>query len=117
HVGRLLDAIRRELGDDTLVILTADHGVGFDRPRHAKQGYGHDLSSAVLHVPMMWRHPSFKPHREAGLCSTLDIVPTLANLLGLKLKTAPRGTSLVPSLKAEASAPRVLFHQYFVPEQ
>jgi len=117
QVGRLLEAIKRELGPDTLVVLTADHGVGFDRPRHAKQGYGHDLSSAVLQVPMMWRHPSLKPHRELGLCSTLDILPTLANLLGLKLKGAPRGTSLVPGLKAEVSEPRVLFHQYFVPEQ
>lgn len=117
HLGRLLDAIDEQLGPDTLVIVTADHGVGFDEPRHAKYGYGHDLSSVVLQVPMMWRHRSLKPHRVHTLCSTLDILPTLANLMGLKPRAALRGTSLVPELRGEQPEPRVLFHQYFVPEQ
>ncbi len=117
HLGRLLDAIDERLGPNTLVIVTADHGVGFDKPRHAKYGYGHDLSSVVLHVPMMWRHRTLKPHRVQTLCSTLDILPTLANLVGLKPRAALRGTSLVPELRGQAPEPRVLFHQYFVPEQ
>ncbi|MEZ4375407.1 MAG: sulfatase-like hydrolase/transferase [Polyangiaceae bacterium] len=117
HLGRLLDAIDRYLGPNTLVIVTADHGVGFDEPRHAKYGYGHDLSSVVLQVPMMFRHRSLKPHRVQTLCSTLDILPTLANLVGLKPKGGPRGTSLVPELRGDQPAPRLLFHQYFVPEQ
>ncbi|MCB9590795.1 MAG: sulfatase-like hydrolase/transferase [Polyangiaceae bacterium] len=117
HLGRLLDAIEQQLGANTLVIVTADHGVGFDEPRHAKYGYGHDLSSVVLQVPMMFRHKSLKPHRVQSLCSTLDILPTLANLIGLKPKGGPRGTSLVPELRGDPPAPRLLFHQYFVPEQ
>lgn len=117
HLGRLLDAIDARLGPNTLVIVTADHGVGFDSPRHAKYGYGHDLSSVVLQVPMMWRHRALKPRRVQTLCSTLDVLPTLANLIGLKPREALRGTSLVPELRGEPPGPRVLFHQYFVPEQ
>ncbi|MBX3183094.1 MAG: sulfatase-like hydrolase/transferase [Polyangiaceae bacterium] len=117
ELDRLLTGVDEALGKDTLVVLTADHGVGFDRHRHAKAGYGHDLSRVVLQVPMMWRHPALTARPVESLCSTLDLVPTLANWLGLTPKDAPRGTSLMPALAGGELPRRVLFHQYYLPEQ
>ena len=57
QVGRLLEAIESELGGRAVVVVTGDHGVAFDPPRHEKFNYGYDLYSAVLHVPLIVHGP------------------------------------------------------------
>ena len=47
------------------MIVTGDHGIAFDAPRHAKFNYGYDLSSAVLHVPLIVHGPRIVPRRAA----------------------------------------------------
>jgi arylsulfatase A-like enzyme len=98
--------------------VTADHGIAFDRPRHEKFNYGYDLSSAVLHVPLLF-HASFIPKREVGsLVSTMDIMPTLLNLLRIPSLAPLEGTSLVPELlRGERSRPPELMHQMFLEER
>ncbi len=116
HVGELLEAIR-EHHPDALVVVAADHGVGFDSPRHDKAGYGHDLSTVVLHVPLLFNAPFLQARRISAPVSTLDITPTLVNLLGLRKSYGFKGHSLVPALATGlATRPPLVFSEYYVPE-
>jgi arylsulfatase A-like enzyme len=117
-VGKVIDAIDEIYKGEALVIVTADHGIAFDPPKHEKFNYGYDLSSAVLHVPLVF-HASFIPKREVGsVVSTMDIMPTLLNLLRVATLAPLEGTSLVPELlRGEHSRPPELMHQMFLEER
>ncbi len=118
HLGALIRAVRAELGDDALIVLTADHGYGFSGPRYARGGYGHDLSTITLHVPMVFEAPFLTPRRISSLCSTLDLVPTLRNFLRMPELVGLRGYSLVPEImEGRAARPQYLFHQQYLPER
>lgn len=118
EVGRALDAIDQSLGGKAIVIVTADHGIAFDRPRHEKFNYGYDLYSSVLHVPLIVHAPFLKARELPGVVSTMDIMPTLVNLLRLPGPFAFEGTSLVPELlRGETSRPPQLLHQMFLEER
>jgi arylsulfatase A-like enzyme len=98
HVGRLLDGLAAlGLADDTLVIVTADHGEEF--MRHGWIGHTLTLHDELIHVPMIWSLPGRLPAgRVAAPVSLVDVVPTLAAGLDLDLEAAPAGVSLLPLL-------------------
>lgn len=117
QVGRLLDGIEKAYDGDVLIIVTGDHGIGFDLPRHEKRHYGQDISTVSLHVPMIVRAPFVRPRRVKGTVTTLDIVPTIVNLLGLRGPFPFEGVSLVPELiDGRDSRPAVTFHQFYIHE-
>jgi arylsulfatase A-like enzyme len=118
EVGRALDAIDEAYKGEALIIVTADHGIAFDPPRHEKFNYGYDLSSAVLHVPLIFSAPFIGKREIASVVSTMDIMPTLLNLLHIPSLALIEGTSLVPELlRGEHSRPPELMHQMFLEER
>jgi arylsulfatase A-like enzyme len=118
EIGRLLRAIDKKLGKDTIVIVTGDHGIGFDSPRHRRFNYGYDLSSVVLHVPLIVRAPEVRVQQLDGLVSTMDITPTLTNLLRLRKPLPFEGASLVPELfEGRLQRAQWLHHQFYLHER
>ena len=97
EVGHLLEAIE-EHAPQALVVVTGDHGIGFDEPRHRKFNYGYDLHSVILNVPLVFAAPFIRASKHDGVVSTMDVVPTLANLLRLGGAFRFQGISLVPEL-------------------
>ncbi len=97
-----LHAVTEELGlnDDTLWVVTADHGQGLGTHRW----YGHhvQLYNEQLHVPMILRFPGDwnAGHRVSEHAAThVDLAPTLLEILGLGplAQALPLpGRSLVP---------------------
>jgi len=117
ELARLLEGLAQRL-PNALVIVTGDHGTAFDQPRHEKLGYGFDLSTAVLHVPLIVRAPFIAPHRVPGPVSNLDILPTLVNLLRIRGEFGFSGVSLVPELlDGKAARPPRLLSQFFLEER
>ncbi|MDH5673261.1 MAG: sulfatase-like hydrolase/transferase [Myxococcales bacterium] len=105
-------------GAQALVVLTADHGIAFDAPRHVKYNYGYDLHSVVLHVPLAIRGPYIRRQRVDRVVSTMDVTPTLANLLRLGRRERFEGASLVPELlEGRASRPERILHQFYITER
>ena len=118
EVGRLLDAIAAQYRGKALIFLTADHGIAFDAPRHARFNYGYDLSTAVLHVPLIVHGPGIGPAVMDGLVSTMDIAPTIANLLRVRRKLPFEGASLAPELlEGRRARPERLLHQFYLEER
>lgn len=112
-VGRLLEALRRRgEAENTLVVFTSDHGESL-----GEHGYFYEHGAYVyeptMRVPLILRGPAGVPEgrRIPEPVSLLDVVPTVASLLGLELeKEELSGRDLVPRLRgAPVEADRILF--------
>jgi arylsulfatase A-like enzyme len=92
-VGEILDA----LPDDTLVIVTSDHGEG----HMDYDGFGHgSLEPGLLHVPLVVAHPLARAvavARVEQITGAVDVVPTVLDLLGIDATELP-GRSLLPAM-------------------
>ncbi|MFC6836290.1 sulfatase [Halomarina ordinaria] len=78
-VGHLVETLRaRGVLDDTLLVVTSDHGEAFGEPsetarRHRVAGHGRYAIEELLHVPLVVRDPGQ---------TTARVVPDLAPLTG-----------------------------------
>ncbi len=101
--GRVLDKLEAlGLDDNTLVLFTSDHGHHLGS--HRMFGIN-ELYEQTVHVPMIARLPGGHSGSHGGLCSHLDVAPTLLDLAGLEVPDAMDGRSLVPLLSGEATLP------------
>lgn len=98
-LGKLLEALRAHADlDETLVIVTADHGENLGEAN--RWGHLFALNDYLLRVPLIIRYPRLFPagRRQAGQCQLVDIVPTIFDVLGRNVPIANLpGRSLVPS--------------------
>jgi len=80
--------------ENTVVVLTSDHGEGFD-PDLGRVHHCGRLHQDLLRVPLVvWLPAPLRtrcraPQRENRCCSTLDIVPTVLRLLGDEVRGFP----------------------------
>jgi arylsulfatase A-like enzyme len=101
HVGLVLEQLE-QLGvlDDTVVIVSADHGDCFGEHGIYKN---HPIADEAVHnIPMIVRWPGMKGRGRADrLIYNLDLGPTLCELLGFK--TPPRwdGRSFASAIRGE----------------
>ena len=103
-IGRLLGALDRlGLTDDTLVVLTSDHGELMYR--HGVFFDHHGLYDGNLHVPLIFRHPGLAPRRLPQLVEHVDVAPTILDLCGFAVLETMEGKSLAPLLRGETDAP------------
>lgn len=91
------DLDRRGFLDDTLVVLTADHGEGL--ADHGPIGHGNSLFNEEIRVPLIVVPPGDHPPAVvAEPVSLIDIAPTLIELAHLRAPESFRGRSLRPHL-------------------
>jgi arylsulfatase A-like enzyme len=100
HVGEFLELLA-ELGLDerTLVVVTSDHGEDLgDRVERHIGGHGHSLRDDLLLVPLVIHDPTrqFARRRVDVQVRTLDVLPTVVDLLGVALDDEMAGRSLLP---------------------
>ncbi len=97
QISDLLDELeKRQVLQDALVIITADHGEElFER---GDIGHGPTLYEEVLRVPLiMWQKQFEQPGAAVdSRVSLLDIVPTVLNVCGIQSRGALRGKPILP---------------------
>jgi arylsulfatase A-like enzyme/Flp pilus assembly protein TadD len=102
-VGRLDEALgRMGLREDTLLVVTSDHGEGLGEHRETLHGFF--IYESTLAVPLLIRGPGVVPGtRIESLVQTVDLFPTLVELLGLEppVNDDVSGVSLAPALRGE----------------
>jgi len=109
--GRVLDALETKgLADDTIVVVTADHGETlFEMGR--LHGHGdHLFGDEGTHVPLVVvdpRHP--EAHRVETLARDVDIAPTLYELTGVAAPPGLDGRSLAPALGGAPLSPALAY--------
>ncbi len=104
-VGRL-DAKLAELGlrEDTLLVVTSDHGEGLGEHRETLHGFF--IYETTLAVPLLFRGPGVAPGtRIEHLVQLVDVFPTLVEMLDLEPPAHAdfTGTSLASALRGEPS--------------
>ena len=107
-VGRLLDWLQQHgVLDDTLIVLTADHGESLGE--HGEPTHGIFIYDATIRVPLLWRLPGILPAGTsyAGPVRHIDIVPTVLGILGLDGGEATQGLNLLPMFQGRVPAPDV----------
>lgn len=107
-LGTLLDHLRR-LGvyDRTLVVFTSDHGEG--RGEHDETTHSMLVYNTTLHVPLIIKPPTDLAGWQGGglrlapRVATVDVLPTVLDVLGLDIPGDIQGQSLLPMLKDPAT--------------
>jgi arylsulfatase A-like enzyme len=117
QLGRLIDAVDQQ-ANPVYLVLTADHATSFHPvPELRHWNYGYDIYTSTLHVPLLFHGPGLKTGPREDVVSTMDVAPTIANLLGLDTKGKFEGTSLAPELLGTEHDPkRMVFAEYYLPE-
>lgn len=101
QIGRLVDGVR-DLGllDETLLILTSDHGEAMDAHAEEYWEHGRTVFDGSVQIPLILRFPgSWRGGERIGqLIANVDVAPTLIELLGLSPAGSVEGRSFVPLL-------------------
>ena len=100
HLGRLVQDLKsRDLYDDALIIVTADHGEAFYEHGHWQHTVS--LYDQITHIPLIVKWPEgSRPKRSTLPASQIDVFPTILEAAGIE----PPDTGAV-SLAQQLSTP------------
>ncbi len=105
-VGRLVEWLEQHAAlDDTVVIVTADHGESLGE--HGEPTHGIFIYDATVRVPLIWRYPRALPAGRTYQAPVrhIDIVPTVLGLLGLPGGETTQGVDLAPAFEGRIAPP------------
>lgn len=109
HIGQILDKLEGQgILDDTAIIVTADHGENFgELGVYSEHG---TADQATCRIPMIIKWPGLPAARvDDGLHYNFDLLPTLCDLLGVKIdrdRAGWDGESYAESLRGPADTGR-----------
>jgi arylsulfatase A-like enzyme len=112
-VGGFLERFEASgLPDNTLLVITSDHGDGF--AEHEAVSHGSTVYNEEVHVPLLMRFPerfarerSFPvTGRDTCPASTVDLLPTLLDFVGAAAPPGIDGVSIIPDRRSAASCSR-----------
>jgi len=110
QVGRFLSALKeRGEYDRTLVVVVGDHGEGL--LDHGEPTHSLLIFDSTMRVPLIIRRPGQREARVVdSVTSTVDIMPTVLDLLGIAPPAEVQGLSLVPLMDGqEGPADRAIY--------
>ncbi|MAG29981.1 MAG: hypothetical protein CL908_03690 [Deltaproteobacteria bacterium] len=114
NFGKLLAKLEADgLYDDTVIVLTADHGEEF----HDHGGFWHGLTlyDEQIHVPLVikWAKDGERPARgaDSGLARLIDVGPTLLGVAGLAVPETMQGIDLRDPFSMRLEKDRQVFSE------
>ena len=114
QIGLLLDQLKSSGQlDNTIVVVVADHGEGLGEHQH---WFHRILYQEQLHVPLIFSLPNDSGGRRvASQVRTIDIAPTLLELLEIESVSRHDGQSLLPLMRGAAeSSPRLAYAEALI---
>jgi len=112
YFGKFLDLLKeKNLYENSLIILTADHGEALFE--HGTFGHGQTLYQAELRVPLIIHFPGsrFSGKRIPGNARHIDLFPTILDLISAKIPPGVQGSSLLPLLSGQEKENRRVFSE------
>lgn len=113
NIGTLIQTLEDlQLSDDTIIVFSGDHG---DMLGERGLWYKMSYFEGSVRVPMLISYPKwFAPHRVTQNVSTLDILPTMCDLVGTKPDpTFPMdGLSMMPHLLGQEGGHDTVIAEY-----
>jgi arylsulfatase A-like enzyme len=109
RIGYIQSVLEREnRADSTFFIFTADHGEMFGE--HGRFGHGRDYYEEIMRVPLIVAGPGLpRGKRVESAVSLVDLMPTIADLLGFEYAIGVQGKSLRSYMRDEPAAARPVY--------
>ncbi|MES2639425.1 MAG: sulfatase-like hydrolase/transferase [Myxococcota bacterium] len=106
-VDRAIDALMaaletRGLLDDTLIVVTADHGESFLDGPPVSLGHGASVRNELVHVPLLFWGAGVVDTHLPCVASNMDVFPTIVDALGLAPLPSAEGRSLLEGCREHA---------------
>ena len=104
QIGRIIEALEAtDQLDNTVIIFASDHGETLGD--HGLIQKGCRFYEGLVRVPLIWswKGQFSEDVRSPALVELTDIVPTLLDIVGLKIPNYVTGKSLLPILRGETS--------------
>lgn len=94
QIRKLVEDLKtKNILDDTLIVVTGDHGESFYQ--HGTFGHGNNLYEEDVHVPLVLINPRLFPVRSTDrITGHADIAPTILDVLKLPIPPEWQGRSL-----------------------
>ncbi len=89
-------------GDDTLVVVSADHGESFHDGYPTMLGHGRTLRDELVHVPLLFWGADVPDAHVDCVASNMDVLPTVLDAAGLQPLAGAEGRSLLESCRTHA---------------
>lgn len=110
-LGALMTELERlDLFEETIVVVTADHGEAF--LEHGNLLHGHPPHEELIRIPLVFRLPA-RLRKSVGSVESpvglIDLMPTLLDLAGLEPVPGAQGRSFAPLLRGEDLRDRLVF--------
>jgi arylsulfatase A-like enzyme/tetratricopeptide (TPR) repeat protein len=105
-VGRLLDELKTlDLTKKTVIAVLADHGESLGE--HGESGHGYFVYEQVTHIPFILASPysGMRGRVVEAVVPSIDIAPTVLDLLGFAGTLPGTGSSVVPLIAGTGPEP------------
>jgi arylsulfatase A-like enzyme/Tfp pilus assembly protein PilF len=113
QVGRLLDWLdERGLAENTVIVVVGDHGESLGD--HGEKEHGYYIYDATVKVPLIVRVPGrdLEGVRIPAQVRTIDVLPTVLDLVGVEAPDPLHGSSLVPlMLETSGEGPKFSYSE------
>ncbi|MFT7616893.1 MAG: arylsulfatase A-like enzyme [Planctomycetota bacterium] len=94
QIGKLLVKLETlGLADSTAIVINSDHGEAFGE--HNSQFHGTTLYDEQLHVPCILYVPGLQPQVVKSLTNNIDLMPTILDLMAVKVRSPIQGQTLI----------------------
>jgi arylsulfatase A-like enzyme len=112
-LGQLVEKLKTwGVYDQTMIIITADHGD--EQWEDGRVGHGGSERETLVHVPLIIHYPPLFPTgRVTEGAEGIDIVPTLADALGVATDPEWQGASLLPVANGAGGYPLMSFSSQY----
>jgi arylsulfatase A-like enzyme/Tfp pilus assembly protein PilF len=108
ELGKLFDYLeRRDLLENTVIVLTGDHGEALGE--HGELTHSYFAYNSTLWVPLIIAAPGFGPRRIQEYVSHVDIFPTVCDILHLDKPPSLQGVSLVSCMEGNKLPRRAIY--------
>lgn len=102
--GIFIDFLKKkELYDKTIIIFTSDHGEEFYE-HGVMASHSHTLFDELLHIPLIikFANSKFASREIKNLVRSIDMMPTLLDIVSIKIPENLEGVSLIPMIKGRS---------------
>lgn len=110
QLGRLFSFLEaNRLFEETIIILTGDHGESLGE--HGESTHGYFAYNSTLWVPLIIAFPGIKPGRNNDYVFHIDLFPTVCELINADKPRVLQGISLVPLIKGKKLPRRQVYFE------
>lgn len=109
-LGLFFDFMKtKNLRDDTLIALTADHGESLGE--HGEMTHSFFAYNSTIHVPLIIAGPGIPSLRTSQPAGHIDIFPTLCRALGIQAPPGLQGLPLQPAWEGKTLPARPIYFE------